>query len=83
MGLLSWLVFGLIAGAIAKSLMPGDHPRGCLVTSVLGIVGSLVGGFVGTQLGFGTVNGFDVRSFGIAVLGTVIVLLIYRELSRK
>ncbi|HYE75575.1 MAG TPA: hypothetical protein VEF04_19690, partial [Blastocatellia bacterium] len=55
--ILGWVLFGLIAGAIAKMVMPGRDPGGVLITMVLGIVGSLVGGFIGkTLLGYGTVN---------------------------
>lgn len=79
MGILSWILFGLIAGALAKMLMPGNDPGGCLVTIVLGILGSVVGGFIGTALGFGTVRGFDLRSLAIAILGTIVLLVVYRE----
>lgn len=78
MGILSWIVFGLIAGALAKLLMPGPDPGGCLVTTLIGIAGALVGGFIGTRLGFGTVSGFDLGSFLIAILGSVILLALYR-----
>jgi len=83
MGIISWIVFGLIAGAIAKLLLPGNDPGGCILTILLGVVGASVGGWIGTQLGFGTVQGFDLRSFGIAVLGAVILLLIYRLLRGR
>jgi uncharacterized membrane protein YeaQ/YmgE (transglycosylase-associated protein family) len=78
MGIISWIVFGLIAGALAKFLLPGKDPGGCLVTMILGILGASVGGWIGTQLGFGTVQGFDIRSLGIAILGAVVLLLLYR-----
>jgi uncharacterized membrane protein YeaQ/YmgE (transglycosylase-associated protein family) len=77
MGILLWAVFGLIAGAIAKFLMPGKAPGGILLTIVLGIVGAVVGGFVGAQLGFGDISGFDLRSMLLAVGGGVLVLFIY------
>lgn len=83
MGILSWIVFGLIAGALAKWIMPGNDPGGCIVTSLLGIVGASVGGFIGTQLGLGTVQGFDIRSFFIAVVGAVVVLAVYRAVMGK
>lgn len=69
MGILAWIVLGLIAGALAKFIMPGRDPGGIIVTIVLGIVGALVGGFLGTLLGFGDISGFDVRSIVIAVIG--------------
>jgi uncharacterized membrane protein YeaQ/YmgE (transglycosylase-associated protein family) len=78
MSFIAWLVFGLIAGAIAKLLMPGDQKGGCLMTSLLGIIGAVVGGWIGTLMGFGTVTQFDVRSMAIAVVGSLIILLIFR-----
>lgn len=78
MGILSWIIFGLIAGALAKWIMPGDDPGGCLVTIIIGVIGAFIGGYVGTLLGLGTVQGFDIRSFFIAVLGSVILLAGYR-----
>jgi uncharacterized membrane protein YeaQ/YmgE (transglycosylase-associated protein family) len=78
MGIISWIFLGLLAGAIARFLMPGRDPGGCLVTILLGIVGAAVGGWIGTQLGFGTVTAFDMRSLGIAILGSLVLLAIYR-----
>ncbi|MBL8706202.1 MAG: GlsB/YeaQ/YmgE family stress response membrane protein [Rhodospirillales bacterium] len=79
MGLLSWIVFGLLAGIIAKFLMPGRDGGGIIVTIILGIVGAVVGGFIATALGLGDVTGFNVRSFIIAVGGAILVLLLYRR----
>ena len=79
MGILAWIAFGLIAGAIAKFIMPGKDPGGCLGTVVIGILGAVIGGFVGSELlGIGSVTGFNVRSLGIAILGAIILLLLYR-----
>ncbi|HEY8900667.1 MAG TPA: GlsB/YeaQ/YmgE family stress response membrane protein [Chthoniobacterales bacterium] len=78
MGIISWILFGLLAGALAKFLMPGKDPGGCFVTILLGVVGAAVGGWIGTALGFGRVDAFDLRSLGIAILGSIVVLLIYR-----
>lgn len=80
MGILSWIIFGLIAGALAKMLMPGEGPtpQGCLVTMGLGILGSVIGGLIGTQLGLGTVDGFDIRSFALAIGGALVLLYLYR-----
>jgi uncharacterized membrane protein YeaQ/YmgE (transglycosylase-associated protein family) len=84
MGVLSWILFGLIAGGIAKYLLPGKDPGGCLATMLLGIAGALIGGFLGTHIfDWGTVTGFDLRSFGIAIVGAVLLLLVYRLLSRR
>jgi uncharacterized membrane protein YeaQ/YmgE (transglycosylase-associated protein family) len=77
MGILAWIVFGLIAGFLAQFLMPGKAPGGVLATIVLGIVGAVVGGFIGTQLGFGDVSGFDWKSMGLAVGGGIVVLFLY------
>ncbi len=82
MGILSWIVFGLIAGVLARMLTPGTGPQGCLVTTGLGIAGAVVGGFLGTRLGFGTVNGFDLRSFVIAIIGAALLLAGYQMLGK-
>jgi len=83
MGALSWIVFGFLAGLIAKWLTSGSDPKGCIVTIVIGIVGAAIGGWVGTQLGLGNVAGFDLRSFALAVLGSVLLLLALRALSAR
>ncbi|MCP4410879.1 MAG: GlsB/YeaQ/YmgE family stress response membrane protein [Gammaproteobacteria bacterium] len=83
MGILSWILFGLIAGALARFLLPGRDPGGFIVTILLGIGGSVIGGLIGTQLGFGKVTGFDLRSMAIAVLGTLILLYGYRLFKNR
>lgn len=83
MGILSWIIFGLIAGALAKFIMPGRDPGGIIITIILGIVGAVVGGFIATQLGFGTVTGFNLSSFGIAVLGAIVLLFAYRLFKKS
>jgi uncharacterized membrane protein YeaQ/YmgE (transglycosylase-associated protein family) len=81
MNIAFWIVFGLIAGAVAKLIMPGKDPGGCLVTIAIGILGAMLGGFIGTEiLDFGSVTGFNLRSFGIAILGSIVLLMIYRLL---
>lgn len=82
MGILSWIVFGLIAGAVAKLIMPGKDPGGCIVTIILGVVGAFVGGFIGTMLGMGEVDSFDLRSFFLAILGALLLLGIYRAVKK-
>jgi uncharacterized membrane protein YeaQ/YmgE (transglycosylase-associated protein family) len=82
MGILLWVLFGLIAGAIAKFLMPGKAPGGIIVTIALGIVGAVVGGFIGAQLFAEGITGFDFRSMLLAVGGGVLVLFIYGLLTR-
>ena len=79
MGILTWIIFGLLAGAVAKLLMPGRDPGGWIVTMLLGIVGAFVGGFIGRALwGSPGVTGFDAGSFGLAVLGSIVLLFLYR-----
>jgi uncharacterized membrane protein YeaQ/YmgE (transglycosylase-associated protein family) len=82
MNILWWALFGLIAGAIAKWIMPGKGPGGIILTILLGIAGAIVGGFIGTQLGFGDISGFDIRSMLLAVGGGVLVLFIYGLATR-
>lgn len=82
MGILSWIVFGLIAGLIGRAIMPGRDPGGFVITTVIGILGAVLGGFVGTQLGWGQVTGFDLRSFGIAIVGAVLLLALFRLIRR-
>lgn len=84
MGFLAWILFGLIAGGIAKYLLPGKDPGGCLVTSLIGIAGAVIGGYLGTTIfDWGRVTGFDLRSFLIAIAGSIILLGIYRLLVRN
>jgi uncharacterized membrane protein YeaQ/YmgE (transglycosylase-associated protein family) len=81
MGIFAWIFFGLIAGAIAKFVLPGKDPGGWFVTMLIGIGGSLIGGFVGSKLGFGDIKGFDLRSFGLAIAGSLLLLIGYRLLA--
>ena len=78
MGLGSWIIMGLVAGAIAKFLLPGKDPGGCIMTAVIGVLGALIGGFIATYLDFGGISGFDVRSLVIATLGAIILLIVLR-----
>jgi len=82
MGILSWIIFGLIAGALAKFLMPGKDPTGFFVTVIIGIAGAIFGGLIGTALGFGNVTGFDFRSFVVAIVGAMLLLAGYRLVKR-
>ena len=83
MGILSWIVFGLIAGALAKWIMPGRDPGGLIVTILIGVAGAMLGGYAGTLLDFGAVTGFDLRSLGIAVGGALVLLFAYRLLKAR
>ena len=81
MGIGSWILMGLIAGAIGKFLLPGKDAGGCIVTVLVGVAGALLGGFLATYLGFGGISGFDVRSLVIAILGAMLLLLALRILG--
>jgi uncharacterized membrane protein YeaQ/YmgE (transglycosylase-associated protein family) len=83
MGIIAWIVLGLIAGVLAKWVVPGSDPRGIIVTIIIGIVGALLGGFIGQLLGFGGVNGINLGSIILAVIGSVILLLIYRAVAGR
>ena len=78
--MLYWILLGLIAGSLAKFLMPGRDPAGCIFTIVLGIVGAFLGGWLSTRLGWGTMDygDLDLRSIGIATFGALVLLLIGR-----
>ena len=81
MDIIAWIVLGLIAGAIAKFLMPGRDPGGIFITILIGIVGAVIGGFIGSSLGVGDVTGLNLWSIVLAVVGSVILLIVYRMVS--
>ncbi len=83
MGILSWILFGLIAGALGKLIMPGDDPGGIFITILIGIAGAIIGGFVGSLIGFGGISGFDFRSLAIAVAGSLILLFGYKKIKSR
>lgn len=80
MGILAWIIFGLIAGAIAKAIHPGKDPGGWIATILIGIIGSFVGGWLGSSIIGVDVTGFNFSSFLVAVAGAVLCLFIYRKL---
>ncbi len=82
MGILSWIVLGLIAGALAKFIMPGRDPGGIIVTILIGIAGAFVGGFLGTFIGLGSVESFDIGGILIATVGAIVLLIIYRLIMK-
>ncbi|HAR8976071.1 TPA: GlsB/YeaQ/YmgE family stress response membrane protein [Salmonella enterica] len=83
MGIIAWIIFGLIAGVIAKLLMPGRDGGGFILTCILGIVGAVVGGWLATMSGIGgSISGFNLHSFLVAVVGAIVVLVIFRLLRR-
>lgn len=76
MGIIGWIIFGLIVGIVAKLIMPGRDPGGIIVTAALGIVGALLGGFLGRTLGW--YGEGDPVGFVVAVIGSIVLLLLYR-----
>jgi uncharacterized membrane protein YeaQ/YmgE (transglycosylase-associated protein family) len=83
MGIIAWIVLGLIAGAIAKYIMPGRDPGGIIVTIILGIVGAVVGGFISAAIFGRGVESLDIMSIIIAIIGAVIVLAIYHMVTSR
>lgn len=82
MGILSWILVGLIAGVLAKWIMPGPDPGGVIITILLGIGGGFLGGFVGSLLGLGSTSGFNIRSVVLATGGALLLLYAHRKLRR-
>ncbi|UGS47991.1 GlsB/YeaQ/YmgE family stress response membrane protein [Kosakonia cowanii] len=83
MGILAWILFGLIGGVIAKFIMPGRDGGGFILTCVLGIVGAVVGGWLATMFGYGgDITGFNMHSFIVAVIGAIVVLAVFRLVRR-
>jgi uncharacterized membrane protein YeaQ/YmgE (transglycosylase-associated protein family) len=80
MGFLSWILVGLVAGILAKLIMPGRDPGGIVVTVLIGVAGAFVGGFLGSLVGIGSISGFNLPTLFTAVAGGVIVLFVYRQL---
>ena len=82
MTFVTWIVFGLIVGALAKLLMPGKDPGGIIVTILIGIAGAFVGGFLGSFLGLGPITGFNLGSILLATGGAILLLILYRLIKR-
>jgi uncharacterized membrane protein YeaQ/YmgE (transglycosylase-associated protein family) len=80
MGIIAWIILGLLAGAIAKALLPGDDPGGFIITTIVGIVGALLGGFVAAAIFGGDPldEFFDISTWLTAIIGSIVLLLIYR-----
>lgn len=83
MSILAWIVLGLIAGAIAKAIMPGNDPGGIIVTILIGIVGAFLGGFLGSMIAGTGLSGFSLWSIVLAVVGSILLLWIYRLATRR
>ncbi|MDO8848946.1 MAG: GlsB/YeaQ/YmgE family stress response membrane protein [Coriobacteriia bacterium] len=83
MGILSWIIVGLIAGALAKWIMPGNQKAGIFITMVLGIAGGVLGGFIMSLIGGTGVTGFNLQTLLVATLGALVVLLIYGLVNKR
>jgi uncharacterized membrane protein YeaQ/YmgE (transglycosylase-associated protein family) len=82
-GILAWVLFGLVVGALARLVTPGKAPSGCIPTIAIGIVGALIGGAIASGLGGEGVTGFNLWSFLVAGLGAVILLVIYGAIAGR
>ena len=83
MGIIGWIVLGLVAGAIAKAILPGTQGGGWIITLVLGVVGALLGGFLGSAIfGIGLEGFFSIQTWLLAIGGAIVVLLIYGLVTR-
>lgn len=82
MGVVSWVILGLVAGILAKLIMPGKDGGGFVITVLLGIAGAFVGGWVGSFLGLGTTGGFSLGSIATATLGALLLLVVYRQVKK-
>jgi uncharacterized membrane protein YeaQ/YmgE (transglycosylase-associated protein family) len=83
MGIISWIILGLVVGLLAKFFMPGKDPGGIIVTILIGIAGAIIGGYFGRLLGIGDVKGFDLTSLLLALGGSILLLFVYRILKKK
>lgn len=83
MGIISWIFLGLVAGALAKFIMPGKDPGGMIVTILIGIAGAVVAGMLGSFVGWGKVQSFDMWGIFISTFGAILVLIVYRMLKKK
>jgi uncharacterized membrane protein YeaQ/YmgE (transglycosylase-associated protein family) len=80
MGIIGWIILGALAGVIAKAILPGDDPGGIIITPLIGIAGALIAGFIAQAIGFGDPidEFFDWSTWIAAIIGAVVLLLIYR-----
>ena len=85
MGIIAWIVLGLLAGIVAKFLLPGDDPGGIIVTTIIGIVGAILGGLVAKALGFGDPidEFFDISTWIAAIIGSLVLLAAYRAIAGR
>lgn len=82
MGIFSWILLGLLAGILAKFIMPGKDEGGFVVTTLLGIAGAFIGGWIGSIVGLGTVGEFSLGSLTTAVIGALVLLFVYRGIKK-
>ena len=82
MGIFSWILLGLLAGVLAKYIMPGKDGGGFVMTTLLGIAGAFIGGWIGSLVGLGTVGGFSLGSLLTAVVGALVLLFVYRTFKK-
>ena len=80
MGLLSWILLGLVVGVLAKWIMPGSDPGGVFITILIGVAGAFVGGFIGSFFGLGSITGFNLGSLALATGGALLLLWGYRQI---
>lgn len=84
MGIFSWIIVGLIGGILGKFIHPGNDSNGIFRTIILGIIGGIVGNLIATNiLGWGATDGINFRSIGIAALGSLLVLVIYKRVMKR
>ena len=83
MGIIGWIILGLLAGVIAKAVLPGDDPGGIIITALIGVAGAFIGGFVAQALGFGDPidEFFDISTWLGAIIGSIALLLTYRVVA--
>ena len=85
MGIIGWIILGLLAGALAKLILPGDQPGGFIVTTIVGVIGAVIAGFVAQALGFGDPidEFFDFSTWVAAIIGAIVLLLIWQWIANR
>ena len=79
MGIIAWIVLGLLAGLIAKAVLPGNDPGGLIITTLIGMAGAVIGGFIAEWAGWGGLSSFfEIRTWILAILGSLVLLALYR-----
>ena len=85
MGIIAWIILGLLAGVIAKAILPGDQPGGIIVTTLLGVAGALIAGFIARAAGFGDPldEFFDWSTWIAAIIGAIVLIVIWQAIAGK